>query len=143
MLPLSESTVERGYAPWREDPRPMSGILQGLYAFSGVVRFWDAQRRVETEPDEILRASVLYERWRLAVDLAAGSLRDKRILTPAGDRFVAALRERACGHEPGPAPEEAKAIAREVALDHWLTWQLRHTALDGDGVKAGGRLPAR
>jgi HEXXH motif-containing protein len=135
MLPLSEPTAERGYAPWREDPRPMSGILQGLYAFSGVVRFWDAQRRVETEPDEILRASVLYERWRLAVDLAAGSLRDKRILTPAGDRFVAALRERACSHERGPTPEEAAAIAREVALDHWLTWQLRHTALDGAGVK--------
>ena len=52
----------------------MGGILQGVYAFTGIVRFWDVQRRLETEPDDILRASVLYERWRLAIELATGTL---------------------------------------------------------------------
>jgi HEXXH motif-containing protein len=30
----------RCYAPWREDLRPISGFLQGTYAFLGVSGFW-------------------------------------------------------------------------------------------------------
>jgi HEXXH motif-containing protein len=132
MVPLVEPGAERGYAPWREDPRPMGGILQGVYAFTGIVRFWEAQRRVETEPDEILRASVLYERWRLAIELVSGTLLSSGFLTPAGDRFVTLLRQRGLHGEPVPAA--AAEIAGDVALDNWLTWQLRHTALDPAAV---------
>jgi HEXXH motif-containing protein len=32
------------YAPWRDDPRPLGGLLQGVYAFFGVTRFWRRQR---------------------------------------------------------------------------------------------------
>jgi HEXXH motif-containing protein len=134
MLPLIAPGDERGYAPWREDPRPMSGILQGVYAFTGIVRFWDVQRHIETEPDSILRASVLYERWRLAIELVVGSLLDKESLTPTGVRFVSLLRERGQRAETDPVPAEATEIAREVALDNWLTWQLRHAAFDAAGV---------
>ena len=27
---------ERFYAPWRDDPRPLGGFLQGIYAFFGI-----------------------------------------------------------------------------------------------------------
>jgi HEXXH motif-containing protein len=134
MLPLIEPSAERGYAPWREDPRPMGGILQGVYAFTGIVRFWDVQRHVETHPDDILRARVLYERWRLAIEMAVGPLLDKGMLTPDGVRFVSVLRERGQYRQGGPVPADAAEIAREVALDNWLTWQLTHTALDAAGV---------
>ena len=134
MLPLLEPSDERGYAPWRDDPRPLGGILQGVYAFTGIVRFWDVQRHLETEPDAILRASVLYERWRLAIELAAGPLLDKGFLTLDGIRFVTVLRERGQRRQSSPVPAEATEIAREVTLDNWLTWQLRHTALDAAGV---------
>jgi HEXXH motif-containing protein len=30
---------------------PRAGLLQGVYTHIGVARFWDAQRRIETEPD--------------------------------------------------------------------------------------------
>ena len=134
MLPLIEPGIQKGYAPWREDPRPAGGILQGVYAFTGIVRFWDAQRHIETDADSILRASVLYERWRLAIEFVAGPLLDEGFLTPAGIRFVTVLRERGQRGDASPVPAEATEIAREVALDNWLTWQLRHTALDGAGV---------
>jgi hypothetical protein len=134
MLPLIEPSAERGYAPWRDDPRPMAGILQGVYAFTGIVRFWDAQRHVETEPDAILRASVLYERWRLAIQRVTVTLADKGLLTPVGVRFVTAPREGRKRKEPRPVPAEATQIAREVDLDHWLTWQLMHRAFDAAGV---------
>jgi HEXXH motif-containing protein len=135
MLPLIEPGDERGYAPWRDDPRPMSGILQGLYAFTGIVRFWDDQRHLETDADSFLRASVLLERWRLAIELVAGSLLGAGLLTPVGVRFVTTLTERGQRGDAAPVPAEAAEIAREVALDNWLTWQLRHTAVNATGVK--------
>jgi hypothetical protein len=134
MLPLIKPGTERGYAPWREDPRPMGGILQGVYAFTGIVRFWDVQRRLETQPDAILRASVLYERWRMAIDLVTGTLLGNGSLTTYGTRFVTMLRRRGQAGDPEPVPAEAIEIARDVALDNWLTWQLRHTALDAAEV---------
>jgi HEXXH motif-containing protein len=136
MLPLIEPSGERGYAPWREDPRPLAGLLQGVYAFAGIVDFWDVQRHVETGPDGILRANVLYERWRSTIELVTGTLLGQGILTPDGVRFVTALREREQRRESDPVPAEAIEIAREVALDNWLTWQLRHTAVDAVGVAA-------
>jgi HEXXH motif-containing protein len=136
MLPLIEPTGERGYAPWREDPRPLEGLLQGVYAFAGIVDFWDVQRHVETEPDDVLRANVLYERWRSTIELVTGTLLGPGLLTPDGARFVTALREREQRRESRPTPADAVEIAREVSLDNWLTWQLRHTAVDPAGVAA-------
>jgi HEXXH motif-containing protein len=133
MLPLVEPSHEKGYAPWRDDPRPAGGILQGLYAFTGIVRFWNVQRHLETDADNFLRASVLYERWRLAIELVTGPLLDKGSLTPVGVQFVTTLREGQRG-DAAPVPAEAAEIAREVCLDNWLTWQLRHTAVDAAGV---------
>jgi HEXXH motif-containing protein len=134
MLPLIQPGTERGYAPWREDPRPMGGILQGVYAFTGIVRFWDVQRRLETQPDSILRAGVLYERWRMAIELVTSTLLGNGCLTPNGTRFVATLRERGLRGDPEPVPAEAIEIARDIALDNWLNWQLRHTAIDAAEV---------
>jgi HEXXH motif-containing protein len=134
MVPLIEAGDEKGYAPWRDDPRPAGGILQGLYAFTGIVRFWDVQRHLEADADSFLRASVLFERWRLAIGLVAGPLLAKGLLTPAGVRFVTALRERGQCGDAGPVPAAAAEIAREVSLDNWLTWQLRHTAVSATGV---------
>jgi len=134
MLPLTEPCSELGYAPWRDEPRPLSGLLQGVYAFCGIVRFWDVQRRIETEPDDVLRASVLYEHWRSAVESVIGALLGKSFLTPTGARFVTALGRRAESGESEPVSERALEIAAEVALDHWLNWQLTYTALDAAGV---------
>jgi HEXXH motif-containing protein len=134
MLPLVEPGAERGYAPWREDPRPVGGILQGVYAFTGIVRFWDVQRRLEGAPDEVLRASVFYERWRLAIHRVSATLLESGYLTPDGVRFVTELSAREQHGESRPVPAEAAEIAQEVALDNWLTWQLRHKAVDAAGT---------
>ena len=130
MVQLIGPCEARTYAPWREDPRPMSGLLQGIYAFAGIVRFWDVQRHLESEPDDILRAHVLYERWRLSLDPVIATLLAEAPLTPTGVKFVTLLREQVRCAESAPVPAAALEIAREVALDNWLTWQLRHVALE-------------
>jgi HEXXH motif-containing protein len=134
LVPLTEPCDERVYAPWRPDPRPASGLLQGVYAHLGVARFWDAQRQVEAEEDNAFRAQLMYERWRPTVELSARTLLATGCLTPEGSRFVEILRMSGRGLDSGTVPADAREIAAEVALDHWLTWQLRHTAADGGQV---------
>ena len=119
----------------------MGGLLQGVYAFTGIVRFWSAQRPLAAGPDDRLRADVLYERWRLAIELVTRDLLGSGVLTPDGTRFVTMLRER--GQQPSaepvpaePVSAEALEIAREIALDNQLTWQLRHEAVDAAAVAA-------
>ncbi len=90
--------------PWREDPRPLGGLLQGVYAFAGIARFWDVQRLIESDPDAILRAGVLYERWQSTIEPVTGALLEAGCLTPTGVRFVTALCERAHRQESGTAP---------------------------------------
>lgn len=135
MLPLIEHCDDQVYAPWRQDPRPVGGLLQGVYAYLGVVRFWNVQRHVETEPEKIFSAQVTYGRWRRAIEPATGILLGADCLTGIGVRFVELLRDQGRSLESEPVPADASAIAAEVALDHKLTWQLRHSAIDA-GVTA-------
>ena len=134
MVPLISPGSEKVYAPWRQDPRPASGLLQGVYAHLGIARFWNIQRHVETDPDDILRAQVMYERWRPTIELATDTLLRSGCLTPTGARFVAMVREQGRNLESGTVPASARETAGEVALDHWLTWQFRHTALNAAGA---------
>jgi hypothetical protein len=130
MVPLVEPGGEKVYAHWRQDPRPPGGLLQGVYAHLGIVRFWRTQQHVETDPNGVLRAQVLYARWRPTIDLAVGTLIRSGCLTPAGVRFAETLRARGRDLAAEPVPPEAENIAEEVARDHWLTWQMRHVATD-------------
>ena len=92
MVPLAASGEQRVYAPWRQDPRPAGGLLQGIYAHLGIVRFWQAQQHAETDPDGLLRAQVLFARWRLAIGETVQTLLETGSLTPAGVRFAERLR---------------------------------------------------
>jgi HEXXH motif-containing protein len=134
MVPLAASGEQRVYAPWRQDPRPAGGLLQGVYAHLGIVRFWQAQQHAEADPDGLLRAQVLFARWRPAIGETVQTLLDSGSLTPAGVRFAERLRAQGQQLMGAPVPAEAAQIAAEVALDHRLTWQLRHVATDVSGL---------
>jgi HEXXH motif-containing protein len=148
MVPLAASGADKVYAPWRQDPRPAGGLLQGIYAHLGIVLFWQSQRQAETDTDSILRAQVQFARWRAAIEGAVDTLLRTGCLTPAGVRFTGLLRdtERALASEP--VPGSARQIAGEAALDHRLTWQIRHMATDpaavaklADAYRRGERFP--
>jgi len=134
MVPLAVSGDQRVYAPWRQDPRPAGGLLQGAYAHLGIARFWQAQQHAETDPDGLLRAQVLFARWRPAIGETVQTLLETGSLTPAGVRFAERLRAQGQQLMPAPVPARAAQIAAEVALDHRLTWQLRHVAADAADV---------
>ncbi len=134
MVPLVEAGGDKVYAPWRQDPRPAAGLLQGVYAHFGIALFWNAQQHAETNPDDILCAQVLFARWRRTIDLAARTLLETGCLTRAGVRFIDILRDQGWCLESEPVPRAAQEIASEVALDHRLTWQMRHMAFEPAAV---------
>jgi HEXXH motif-containing protein len=136
MVQLVESGREQVYAPWRQDPRPADVLLQGAYAHLGILRFWWAQRHVEIDPDDILRAQAQFARWRSAIELAVRTMVRTRSLTPAGLLFARLLRARGRDLDSAPVPGNAREIAEEAAMDHWLTWQIRHVAIDADAVES-------
>jgi len=148
LVSLTESGEESVYAPWRHDPRPASGLLQGVYAHLGIVRFWAAQRHAESRPDDILRAEVQFARWRPTITTAVDTLRRTGCLTPEGERFTELMRAEGQRFADEPVPDEALKIAREVSLDHWLNWQIQHMAADAaataslaDAYRAGEPCP--
>jgi hypothetical protein len=134
LVPLATSGGDKVYAPWRRDPRPAGGLLQGIYAHVGIVRFWAAQRHAETEPDDILRAQAQFARWRPMITAAVDTLRQTGSLTAEGERFAELVRAAGERFADEPVPDDAVQVAREASLDHWLTWQIQHMAVDAPGA---------
>ncbi|MEU9167026.1 FxsB family cyclophane-forming radical SAM/SPASM peptide maturase [Streptomyces sp. NPDC048420] len=105
------------YAPWRPDPRPLEGLLQGTYAHVAVVDYWWARLRT-TEGAERHAAEVRFARWRAqtaeAVDVLAGS----GALTELGERFVTGMGESLASGLAQPLSAGALAEAQRAAEKH-------------------------
>lgn len=112
----------RYYAPWRADPRPASGLLQGAYAFFGVSGFWRQQRDAAPEPEVRWRAHVEFARWRDGVAEVIETLAGSGQLTESGSAFVATMAGVLDGWRREPVPDDALAIARRQADLHLAQW---------------------
>jgi HEXXH motif-containing protein len=121
VTPLSDPSDGRRYfAPWRTDPRPLAGLLQGVYAFVGVADTWRALRDVDIARPV---AEAKFAEARLQVDRGLTSVEQSGALTPAGERIAARLRQVTDTMLAEPVPT-ATAHAAEQALERtrrlWL-----------------------
>jgi uncharacterized protein len=112
----------RYYAPWRDDPRPVAGLLQGAYAFLGVTGFWLRQRTLASR-DAALKAHAEFARWRAATTRTIETLLSSGRLTPAGRDFVRGMARTARSWQDEPVPAEAASQARREADRHQAIWQ--------------------
>jgi HEXXH motif-containing protein len=127
LLPLYEHDDERRYyAPWRDDPRPLGGVLQGVYAFLGVTDFWRVQRHLLDNDGKSLLAQFEFARWRERVWRTFRLLADSGRFTADGQRFLAGMRAIQESWLDDPVPDAAREMAVEAAQDHWLGWRLRN-----------------
>jgi HEXXH motif-containing protein len=115
----------RWYAPWRDDPRPIGGLLHGSYAFLGVSGFWHRQRWHE-DGTAALAAHSEFARWLAASPLAVTSMLGSGQLTPRGEQFVTGMAQTLRGWEGEPMPPEAQMIAQENAERHLARWRHRN-----------------
>jgi HEXXH motif-containing protein len=118
-----DDRTERLYAPWREDPRPLGGLVHGIYAFFGVSAFWRALSRARTGNR---LAAFEFAHWRAQTWHTLEAIRDDAALTDAGRRFLAQLATHLGPWQDEPIRPEATHWADTLAADHYAGWRLRH-----------------
>jgi uncharacterized protein len=78
------------HAPWREDLRPLEGLLQGTYAHLAVTDFWRVRQQV-TEGAAAETAAERFAHWHDHTRDAIRTLASSGSLTPLGERFVSEM----------------------------------------------------
>ncbi|MDF5755844.1 HEXXH motif-containing putative peptide modification protein [Spongiactinospora sp. TRM90649] len=115
------------YAPWRSDPRPLGGLLQGAYAHLGIARFWRRQRELERDRAAAFDAHARYARWRDAAAEVSASLLGSGGLTALGTAFVTEMRVVLASWQRDQVPPDALRHARRTASRHRARWLSEHT----------------
>jgi HEXXH motif-containing protein len=122
------------YAPWRDDPRPLPGLLQGVYAFLGIAEFWRRHRKCCAPADASLSEfEFAYSRRQAWVGLR--TIAQSSWLTDLGRRFAAGMgRTLRLQLAESISPDAARA-AWGAAAEHRSAWQLRHLRCDPERVE--------
>ncbi|WP_406385059.1 HEXXH motif domain-containing protein [Streptomyces sp. NBC_01618] len=126
------------YAPWRDDPRPLGGMLQGAYAFTAVARFWSACAvQLTGHVSSLARFESALWLGQLA-DVLPDLATDPALTALGRDALQDLLGAVVRLHDrTGEGPEVT--MARRMAADHRATWRLAHVRPHPDDV---GRLAA-
>jgi HEXXH motif-containing protein len=126
----------RSYSPWRDDPRPLGGLLQGAYAYLGITDFWRTQRgtTVTSQPGPVGFAHFEFARWREQTWRATGALERSGLLTGVGHQLVVGMREQLDRWRREEVPDEPSRAAGQAITDHCLSWRLRNLRPDQDYV---------
>ncbi|NUT27075.1 MAG: hypothetical protein HOV84_14340 [Streptomyces sp.] len=122
------------YAPWRDDPRPLGGLLQGIYAFLGVTRFWRAHRHT-ADPEYAPLAHFEFALWRGQVWSTLNRVRGHERLTPLGRRVVECLAERCAPWMSDEVPPAELRLAEDAAHDHLARWRAHHLRPEAAAVE--------
>ncbi|MBB3075373.1 HEXXH motif domain-containing protein [Streptomyces violarus] len=123
---LEDDRGERYYAPWRTDPRHLTGLLHGAYAFTGVAGFWRDRLAGAEGGEEAERAAYFFALRRLQSRLAVRTLLTSGRLTPQGRALVSGLARTLDGWLREPVPHAALTRARTAAALHRTEWRLRN-----------------
>jgi hypothetical protein len=115
----------RYYAPWRDDPRPASGLLQGAYAFLGVAGFW----RVQSQLPDGEQALTEFARWREAVRIVVDTLAMSGRLTGPGETFLSGIDRTLSRWEAELIPAQILAAAQQANEEHRERWSRTNDAV--------------
>ncbi|MGW1532297.1 HEXXH motif domain-containing protein [Streptomyces aureus] len=129
-----EDRVDLFYAPWRDDPRPLEGLVQGFYAFFGVARFWRAHRR-KSEGSGALLADFEFALSRDQVWSVLKGLERHHRLTALGRRLVDLLVEHCEAWRAEEVSRPAMRLAHDAIVDHRARWRLHHLRPDVRAVE--------
>ncbi len=130
--------AELYYAPWRDDPRPLAGLLQGIYAFAGVTRFWRAHRH-SADPVTAALAHFEFALWRAQVWSTLLTVHRNQRLTPLGVAFLHVLGRVCARWLDDLVPPEHQALAEVAAADHRARWRGHHLKPPAPAVDAAVR----
>ncbi|MFH8738892.1 aKG-HExxH-type peptide beta-hydroxylase [Streptomyces sp. NPDC017964] len=139
------------YAPWRDDPRPLPGFFDGVFAYFGVVDFW--HKLVLRSKDKRLRRRAQFQLvyWRTQTQDAYDVLCSSPHLTAEGREFTAAMGSNiANGAFRTAVPNDVTVLAMDAIYRHRTCWRLHHLRPDGgvvaelaDAWTSGAPRPSR
>jgi len=133
------------YAPWRDDPRPLSGLLQGIYAFFGIARFWRTRvLRLDGDEREIAAFEYAYALRQTAESVHIGWSAPG--LTSSGRELLEGLRaqvEQWQAEATEAVGSRIDRLARMTADSHRIGWRLRHFRPRDEEIAALARLVER
>ncbi|MGY4995133.1 aKG-HExxH-type peptide beta-hydroxylase [Streptomyces sp. 900105245] len=123
---LDDDRAEHYYAPWRADPRHLTGLLHGAYAFTGVAGFWRDRLALARDDRAAEEAGYHFALRRLQSRLVVRTLLATGRLTAEGRALVSGLAATLDNwlHEPVPAAPLSRA--RTAAALHRTEWRLRN-----------------
>jgi HEXXH motif-containing protein len=123
LVPLQRPVADRlCYAPWRKDPRPLSGLLHGIYAFVGVTEYW--YRQWSSQPDATTAFQFVHHQEQ--VRAAVQALGPTPELTPEGNRFLEVARDRLSACDDATVPEDVLALVTTLLAVNRIAWRLKH-----------------
>ncbi|RKT16366.1 uncharacterized protein BX285_0701 [Streptomyces sp. 1114.5] len=101
------------FAPWRPDPRPLEGLLQGTYAHLAVTEYWGTRTLTyDGLPGEAAdRARAQFALWRRYTAEAVERLAESGALTGTGLRFTDGMRTTVAPWLAQPLPAAAEQAA--------------------------------
>jgi HEXXH motif-containing protein len=118
------------YSPWKDSPRPLYGLLHGIYSFTGVARFLlaaqsKASLKMTAVELEILQSRIL--RTILQLQLALESLTPCAAFTSTGKELLAALSLEIHGFQEVPLgiSQESRISVERAVQDHRSRWRER------------------
>jgi HEXXH motif-containing protein len=113
------------YAPWRDDPRPLAGVLQGAYAFAGICDFW-AAHQANVVGVEAAVAQFELALWRQQATSTVRDLSTRPELTRSGRRVVDGLAGAMESLNAVEVRKEIQRLADLAADDHRAQWRAYH-----------------
>ncbi|MDT3399385.1 HEXXH motif domain-containing protein, partial [Streptomyces sp. B1866] len=132
LVPLVRGGREKvHHAPWRPDPRPLLGLLQGVYAFLGVTGFWQARREAAAAGTAAADTAAFEFALRRA-QTAAGvrTLRAHADLTALGDAFLSGVERQLARWHARAVPDGPLRTALELVTDHRIVYRMHHLSPD-------------
>ncbi|GGX64063.1 HEXXH motif domain-containing protein [Streptomyces hiroshimensis] len=123
---LDDDRAELYYSPWRPDPRHLTGLLHGAYAFTGVAGFWHDR----LGGPHHATAAFQFALRRLHCRHAVSTLLHHARLTPVGRRLVHGLAATLDTWLRHPLDASVVRRARAAARSHLVEWRLRNLRWD-------------
>lgn len=123
------------YAPWRDDPRPLAGLLHGTYANLAMAEFWLVESGRQENRTESPNAEVEFAWRRNATRGAIGDLEAADGLTHAGSAFLDGLKIRWEDLGKSVVSPSSRRTALELTLEHRLRWRLAHLRPDESSIE--------
>jgi len=118
------------YSPWRNDPRPASGVAHAIMAFIGVADFWLRERT--GDPAIELEYARHVRQLRVARDEGA----EAPDLTTLGKVLVNRLSQAIDALPLDVGSEKVRRVADDLVTEHEATWRLRNIVPRDDALHA-------